>query len=267
MKAGCMAAWSGVVLLASCSARAGEANQEQPGLLRRTGTHLATLSEPLRWNQLPTTLRREIVPVGLLTFGSLYAVHDLGDNISHSIRKRVDLPDRFDDAAVAGLLGVAALSTLRGSWDERLANLKQAGETAAWIGASTLLLKESVGRRRPEGSPSEGDQASFPSGHTAFAFGAAAYLSNQWTDSAAMPSLAARLLTRAVLYGVATAVGIGRIDHLEHGASDVAAGAGLGWFVTDLVDACYDRDRSGRRYPAELMLDPDRVGLAFRVAW
>ena len=80
---------------------------------------------------------------------------------------------------------MAALSAIVGSQDERLINMKIAGETATWIGGFTLVLKEVVGRRRPEGSPSVGDRASFPSGHTAFAFGAATYLSNQWTDAQA----------------------------------------------------------------------------------
>ena len=103
----------------------------------------------------------------------------------------------------------------------------------------TEVLKGALGRSRPyvtrDSSPNDfsfgkgfagEDRSSFPSAHTAVAFAAAASVTSElahlWPGHTA--------IVAPVLYGGATLVGIGRMYHEKHWASDVALGAGLGIF-------------------------------------
>jgi membrane-associated phospholipid phosphatase len=103
----------------------------------------------------------------------------------------------------------------------------------------TSFLKGTLGRARPfvsaDTNPhdfrfgagfSKSDRQSFPSGHTSTAFAAAA----------AVTSEVRRLYPKAVwyvapvMYGGATMVGLSRMYHNKHWASDVALGAAVGTF-------------------------------------
>ena len=103
----------------------------------------------------------------------------------------------------------------------------------------TGVLKGLIGRSRPyvakDSNPNDfafgkgfsgEDRSSFPSAHTAVAFAAAASVTSElahlWPGNSA--------LVAPVLYGGATLVGIGRMYHDKHWASDVAIGAGIGIF-------------------------------------
>ena len=96
---------------------------------------------------------------------------------------------------------------------------------SAISGTLTFMLKEAFGRSRPAANrgvfhfSTFSGNASFPSGHATQAFAvasviAARYRDNPWIDSAA--------------YGIATLVGVARVDHRAHFASDVLASALLG---------------------------------------
>ncbi|HEV8214470.1 MAG TPA: phosphatase PAP2 family protein [Gemmatimonadaceae bacterium] len=103
----------------------------------------------------------------------------------------------------------------------------------------TFMLKGTVGRGRPfltNGEDpgdyhmlhgfSSGDWTSFPSGHTSTAFAAAAAVTNEttrwWPRST--------WVVGPLMYGGATAVGLSRMYHNRHWASDVALGAAIGTF-------------------------------------
>lgn len=98
--------------------------------------------------------------------------------------------------------------------------------------AVTVLLKQMTGRGRPEDHPGQpyrfrgpglsGDFDSFPSGHTALAFGLASSLSHSWGD---------RWYVALPLYGAAALVGWQRIYDDRHWPSDVLAGATVGTLV------------------------------------
>lgn len=114
------------------------------------------------------------------------------------------------------------------------------GTEAVLLGSGvTGLLKGLLGRSRPyvsaDTNPRDfrlgkgfagSDRASFPSGHTTTAFAAAA----------AVTSEVQRMWPRytwyvaPVLYGGATLVGLSRMYHNRHWASDVVLGAGVGTF-------------------------------------
>lgn len=110
---------------------------------------------------------------------------------------------------------------------------------AALVGAvATDVLKFLAGRARPfaTGDSSAHDFAlgrgitkgekysSFPSGHTGVAFAAAAALTS---ETAHWHPRAVRLVA-PITYGWATLVGLGRMYHDQHWASDVVLGAGVG---------------------------------------
>ena len=105
--------------------------------------------------------------------------------------------------------------------------------------AVTGLLKGTLGRARPfvsnDTNPRDfhfgggfrtADRQSFPSGHTTTAFAAAAAVTSEIRrlHPKALPYVA------TVMYGGATLVGLSRMYHNKHWASDVALGAAIGTF-------------------------------------
>lgn len=82
--------------------------------------------------------------------------------------------------------------------------------------ATVCLLKSKTNVLRPDAS----NRYSFPSGHTAQAFAAATFLSEEYKDRFKwMPY---------VSYGMASTVGLMRIANNKHYISDVLLGAGIG---------------------------------------
>ena len=106
--------------------------------------------------------------------------------------------------------------------------------------AITNLLKGTLGRARPDAEPDmrpsdfqfgEGfttkSRQSFPSGHTTTAFAAAASVTSEvhrmWPKYT--------WYVGPALYAGATLVGVSRMYHNRHWASDVVAGAAIGTFT------------------------------------
>jgi membrane-associated phospholipid phosphatase len=82
--------------------------------------------------------------------------------------------------------------------------------------AYSVVLKEAVGRQRPNGA----DSLSFPSGHASNAFALAAVAERHWGWKVGIPA-----------YGLAGAVALSRLQMNAHYLSDVMAGATLGYIV------------------------------------
>jgi membrane-associated phospholipid phosphatase len=119
--------------------------------------------------------------------------------------------------------------------------------------AVTFAAKAVTGRARPKldtGDPfdfgllrgaSHDDYQSFPSGHTTAAFAAAAALTSE--ISSHHPGATAWVAT--VMFGGATLMGVSRLYHNEHWASDVVAGAAIGSFAGwKVVRYAHGRPRS-----------------------
>jgi membrane-associated phospholipid phosphatase len=147
----------------------------------------------------------------------------------------------------------------------RLAHRKRAAEVG-WHGAEALLLsagitnvvQKVVGRSRPYVSSDTnsrdfklgggfGDQnrTSFPSGHTTTAFALAAAVASEsrtkWPDQ-----WWSAWLIGPALYGGATVVGLSRLYHNKHWASDVALGALIGT-LTGIKVIQYTHDHPDNR--------------------
>lgn len=122
----------------------------------------------------------------------------------------------------------------------RIADLGWHGtEAVLFAEGVTYLIKGIAGRARPFLSAGEdptdfrmgkgfssGDWSSFPSGHSATAFAAAAAVTNEttrwWPRST--------WYVGPLMYGGATAVGLSRMYHNKHWGSDVVLGAAIGTF-------------------------------------
>src|SRR5262249_34014118 len=122
---------------------------------------------------------------------------------------------------------------------------------------TTELLKRVVGRRRPNG----GSPDSFPSGHTSFSFCMADYFGRRLDDLG--DGWYCKLGYLA--FAPATYVGINRVEGGRHFPTDVAFGAFLGTFLTNVVyDAHYGTPRhpgvytprSGAQWRIEPALEP-----------
>ncbi len=96
----------------------------------------------------------------------------------------------------------------------------------------TVGLKKAIGRERPSSGKTEGDEFqpfgssdSFPSGHTASAFALATIVADNHESK----------FVSFISYGLATAVGLSRVNQGAHWTSDIAGGALVGYGVGKMV--------------------------------
>ncbi|MGR5294534.1 phosphatase PAP2 family protein [Vibrio mediterranei] len=130
--------------------------------------------------------------------------------------------DLVSDIGAYGLVGLAAgLPAYQEDWE----GVWQAGLSIGSASAIGLVGKHTIDAPRPDGS----DNKSFPSNHTANAFASATTLHIRHGWQVGLPA-----------YGVATLVGVGRVQADKHYWRDVAAGAAIGiftgWMFTDKLD-------------------------------
>ena len=118
--------------------------------------------------------------------------------------------------AVMGLCGVKGVSK------NRLQILTADALAAIMMATIVNGLKYSINRTRPNG-----DNASFPSGHTATAFTGATLLAHEYGSRSVWIPIAG--------YSVATASGVMRILNNRHYVSDVVVGAAVGILSAELA--------------------------------
>lgn len=117
---------------------------------------------------------------------------------------------RISDIGAAGLAGAAVGVPFLG--DDATGSLQAGGSIVVGFGI-TYGLKQVIHEQRPDGS---GDD-SFPSGHTAFSFAAAASMQRRYGWEVGVPATL-----------VATLVGFARVKADKHHWYDVVAGAAIG---------------------------------------
>ncbi|MCW8335760.1 phosphatase PAP2 family protein [Vibrio sp. DBSS07] len=133
--------------------------------------------------------------------------------------------DSWKTVSDIGAYGLVATALAVPAYKEDWQGFKQAGFSIATASGVGLLGKATIEKERPDGS----DNHSFPSNHTANAFASATTLHLRYGWQAALPA-----------YGMATLVGVGRVEADKHYWSDVLAGAVIGsvsaWVFTDAFD-------------------------------
>ena len=183
--------------------------------------------------------------------GLTVAMFPLDKHLAHSLRDSSLQSNRFFSDISRGaetlvqpgaiIIGAGLYTVGRiGGWRD-VADLGWHGtESIIVASAATTVLKGMLGRARPyvssdtnphdfsfgRGFGKNGKYQSFPSGHTTAAFAVAAAVTSEsrrwWPEG--------QWVVAPVMYGGATLVGLSRIYHDAHWASDVALGAAIGTF-------------------------------------
>lgn len=171
-------------------------------------------------NQDKLSYKQFIVPVALITAGTLLVNTALNDDLQSNANKlfgenfHTNVDDLLPFAPVAQIyLGKSFGFKAKNNVKQQTINIVVANA----IGAAVFTtLKYTLREERPDQS----DDLSFPSGHTSIAFTNAALLYYEYKDS--------NLWYASSGFLFATATGILRIANNEHYTSDVLAGAGIG---------------------------------------
>lgn len=171
------------------------------------------------------TQKSNLIIIGTVGLGSILA-HQFDYKIQdYDLRENL-LPDRiskFGDLYggiwSAWLLPVSVIITSKSGNEsnrEMLEKLEYAASALVANGVTTIVLKNIIGRERPNGN----DTHSMPSGHTSHSFAVAAVASELYGN---------KIGTAAYL--VAGLVAISRINDNKHYLSDVIIGAGIGTVI------------------------------------
>jgi membrane-associated phospholipid phosphatase len=214
---------------------------QSPSTIARDTTHAQT--------QAPFFTFKDFVLAGAFVVGTV-AMTPLDRRLGEHLQNPGAQANHFFKDAAHGVEVIASpgayviggglyLAGKVGGW-ERVADLGWHGtESVLFAQGVTYILKGVVGRGRPFLSNAKdpddfqvgkgftsGDWSSFPSGHTSTAFAAAAAVTNEtsrwWPRSV--------WVIGPLMYGGATAVGLSRMYHNKHWASDVVMGAAIGTF-------------------------------------
>jgi membrane-associated phospholipid phosphatase len=179
------------------------------------------------------------------------------------------------------VLAASALLLGRATKQGRIADPGlHAAEAIVLSGATTAVLKASFGRGRPrivgDTRPLEflpfrlaSGYSALPSGHTTVAFAAAASIQAELAQSAfGRRHRRTVVVATPLLFATATGVGLSRMYHDAHWASDVVLGAGIGTVVGRLVVRRQHRGNRGRveRWLLPADVAPTLNGVALRWA-
>lgn len=181
---------------------------------------------------------------------TMFALFPVDKRIASELRDSATQANRFFGTTAKGvekitspgsyIIGGAMYLVGRFGNMPRLADLGWHGTEAVLVGEGvTFILKGAAGRSRPYVSNDKiphdfdlgrgfksGDWQSFPSGHSTTAFAAAAAV----TDETSIWWPRSTWVVGPVMYGGASLVGLSRMYHNKHWASDVALGAMIGTF-------------------------------------
>ena len=233
------------LLCLACTARAAETAPSYPEVLVEDVKHV--LTAPSRWQE------KEWQNFGLSAIGVIGVVAIIDRPVKDEMRRRAPNDnrfmlkiERFGAEYSAAVLGGFFLAGAIGN--ETAAEVAQDGLAASLIasGIITPTIKFITGRARPREdvgiakfhpfSLGYSSNSSFPSGHTTEAFALASVIANHYEDT----------WVTCTSYSVAGLVGVARMYHHAHFASDVLAGALIGTLVGKSVVAHNKQMRSGQ---------------------
>ena len=177
----------------------------------------------------------------------------------------------LDEASDVGLALCLLSPALLATWMEGPGETVQAAilyaESLGLALSATYVLKELTGRVRPYAYredlplPVRGDpdaRRSFPSGHAAASFTAAAFLTTVYADH--HPASSSRTVVGGLAFGTAAAVALLRVESGQHFPTDAAAGALVGTAAGWLVPRMHRRS-SGRAEGIRVVLLPGWAGI------
>jgi membrane-associated phospholipid phosphatase len=223
-------------------------------LLLRSGPLAAQARETTDTSQAQQTLfnaRDAWLAAGFV--GLTVAMFPIDKHVQLHLRDQTTPANRFFDRSATGfeyvttpgsfLIGGALYGFGALTHRPKFEDLGWHGTEAVLLGSGiTGLLKGTLGRARPDFDPagpvtrpsdfqfgkgfSDAERQSFPSGHTTTAFAAAAAVTSEVNRM--WPKYT--WYVAPLMYGGATLVGLSRMYHNRHWASDVALGAGIGTF-------------------------------------
>lgn len=172
-------------------------------------------------NSKTTFLKKQVLPVSLITAGSLLNIGQLKYRV-HDITPRTSF--HADDYFQYTPQGLMYLYDLAG-FEHRNPVIDQTVYLLISHAATSFIvtqLKTATNVQRPSG-----DYRSFPSGHTSAAFVGATVLYHEFKNTEPLLAYSGYLF--------ATATGVLRMTNNAHWLPDVVAGAGIAMLTTNLV--------------------------------
>jgi hypothetical protein len=183
--------------------------------------------EPNKTTNKPySLLKKSILPAVLIIIGSSLSGSHFEQNIKTKIRNQVGNNYEFKidnyiqyapvvQLYLADILGVKS----KNHWFDQT---KYLFFSQLFSSTVTHSLKQVTKKARPNGN-----EFSFPSGHTTFAFTNATVLKNEFEESSPLLAYSG--------YSFAIATGTFRMINNKHWFSDVLVGAGIGILATEIV--------------------------------
>jgi hypothetical protein len=216
-----------------------------------------TFTAPARWDKSDWLVAGGVAAAVGVTFAFDQDIRNLAQhNNSKGVDNVLDALEPF--GAAYSLITLGAFYVGGEVFHDENATATALDGFSASIIASGLItqpLKWAVGRSRPnendgpyDFNPFGGNQ-SFPSGHATQAFTVATVISRHYPSP----------WVRVTCYGLATSVGLARINNDAHWGSDVVAGAAIGTFVGNLVVDVNQRHR--QQISITPMTDPEMRGV------
>jgi len=142
-----------------------------------------------------------------------------------SLSANASSADNWETLSDAGTFGLVVVALALPAYKDDWAGFQQAGYSIVTATGVSSVGKSLIDAERPDNSGND----SFPSRHTANAFASATTLNIRYGWEVGLPA-----------YGIASLVGIGRVQADKHYWKDVLAGALIGslagWGFTDSFD-------------------------------
>ena len=222
----------------------------------------------------PSLFTRDDAILAAAFAGLTVAMFPLDKSLANMLNNRVSKTNKFLSRASTGVelitdpgslvIGAALYTYGRVAHKPDIQALGWHGtESVILAGSTTWIFKTLAGRARPyvskDTSPADfklfggfmnGDRMSFPSGHTTTAFAAASAV----TSEARIIWPGHSWLVAPAMYGGATLVGLSRMYHDKHWASDVVVGAAIGTF-TGIKVIRYTHSHPNNRWDRAILKD------------
>ncbi|NOU58872.1 phosphatase PAP2 family protein [Marinifilum caeruleilacunae] len=205
--------------------------------------------EKKKKSNMPLTIAGGVIGAGLLLeYSGVFNKSKFQDQVLYRFPNvTTSIDDYFQYTPIAIGMGLNAFG-VRGE-HKFTHQLKRLAFAEAICNATVFTIKTQTKHTRPDGSAAN----SFPSGHTAQAFCAAAFLDREYGKK--YPWL------RWLGYGMATTTGVCRILKNRHWASDVVLGAGIGYLSVDLSYRLFDRWERNKNLQITPMVGNKTYGL------